>query len=426
MLAHGARRTTTTGGGRPAAARDQLVHDALRPLRGTTGSGRLPAARDGGHTQRRRRAATTGPSWRRVAALAAGAAMLCSTAACTGTAAGLDSSRNDANAQVPDDSLGAASTRDAQRPLVVEAPRASGAAWLDAAADPRTPQGAARARHLPRWTPDLDGAFPPAVCGSSWELDAIAERAHGIDIGAYGDPAAMAALAVMRYEHLLSRAMAAPSALAQLCVAVAAVDPARREALAELASLIGRAPAPGPDASGADVPAVPDLLNAPCAPQERREDPGTGASAAASVECVTSIPTTVLVVALGPSVGLAAACIPAHPPPDDRATTEADPGGADPSGGLPAMLRAYELVPARGIEDAVIDISYRVARTSERPAADCSNMAAWADEWDRQVHEWLAEGQVWQPMGTAVTIEHLCGARDEPDTGDCPAQWGGP
>ncbi|WP_419840308.1 hypothetical protein [Candidatus Poriferisodalis sp.] len=363
---------------------------------------------------------------RRVTALAAGAVMLCLTAACTSTAAGLDGSHNGAAAQVPGDSLAAAGTQEAQRPLVVEAPRASGAAWLDAAADPRTPQGAARARHLPRWTPDLDGAFPPAVCGSSWELDAIAEPAHDIDIGAYGDPAAMAALAVMRYEHLLSRAMAAPSALAQLCVAVASVDPARREALADIAPLIDRAPAPGADTSGADLPVVLDLLEAPCAPEDRREGRGTGASAAASVDCVTSIPTTVLVIALGPSAGLAAACIPAQPPSGDPATTEADPGDPEPSGALPAVLRAYELVPARGIEDAVIDISYRVARTSERPAADCSSMAAWAAEWDRQVHEWLAEGQVWQPMSTAVTLEQLCGARDEPDVGECPADWGAP
>lgn len=359
-----------------------------------------------------------------MAALAAGAAMLCSTAACTSTAAGLDDSRNGASAQLPGDSLAAASTQEAQRPLVVEAPPAAGAAWLDAAADPRTPQGAARARHLPRWTSDLDGAFPPAVCGSSWELDAIAERAHGIDIAAYGDPAAMAALAVMRYEHLLSRAMAAPSALAQLCIAVAAVDPARGAALAAIAPLIDRAPVPGADASGADLRAVLDVRTAPCTLEERRESLGAGASAAPSVDCVTSIPTTVLVVALGPSAGLAAACIPAQPPRGDRATTEADPGGAEPSGGLPAVLRAYQLVPARGIEDAVIDISYRVARTSERPAADCSGMAAWTAEWNRQVHEWLAEGQVWQPMGTAVTVEHLCGAQDDPDSGDCPAQWG--
>ena len=371
-----------------------------------------------------------------MAALVAGAAVLCSTAACTGTAAGLDDPRNGASAQVPGDALAAASTKAAQRPLVVEAPRASGAAWLDAAADPRTPQGAARARHLPRWTPDLDGAFPPAVCGSSWELDAIAERAHGIDIAAYGDPAAMAALAVMRYEHLLSRAMAAPSALAQLCIAVAAVGPARREALADIAPLIDRAPAPaadasgadapGADTSGADLPTVLDVREAPCTLEERRESLGAGASAAPSVDCVTSIPTTVLVVALGPSVGLAVACIPAQPPAGDRATTEADPGGAEPSGGMPAVLRAYEFVPARGIEDAVIDISYRVARTSERPAAGCSSMAAWAAEWNRQVHEWLAEGQVWQPVNTEVTLELLCGAQDEPDADDCPADWGAP
>lgn len=123
----------------------------------------------------------------------------------------------------------------------VQLPAAEGPAELGEALEglgPLTPLGELRARHLPVWTPGFDWAFPPDVCASAWELDAIAEPAPGADVLAMGDFATAAALTVMRYEHQLSRALAAPSPRAQLCVAVASVDPLRAESLDVLASYL--------------------------------------------------------------------------------------------------------------------------------------------------------------------------------------------
>lgn len=195
-----------------------------------------------------------------------------------------------------------------------------------------------------------------------------------VDIGLYGEPGAMAALAVMRYEHLVSRAKAAPGPLAQLCIAVAAVDPVRRETLAAFAPLIDSAL----EGTGA------------------ADDRSGGRPQA-------TLPDTVTVIALSPSTALAAACVAVE---------------------RSAVLRAYQLVTARGIEDAAIDISYRVARTSERAAADCSGAPAWAAEWDQRVKDWIAEGQVWLPVGRSMTADDLCAAAAEPGADDCPQAWG--
>ena len=126
-----------------------------------------------------------------------------------------------------------------QRPAV-EVPTAARAESGEAleGLGPLTPLGELRARHLPVWTSDFDWAFPPEVCASAWELDAIAEPAPDADVLAMGDFATAAALTVMRYEHQFSRALAAPSPLAQLCVAVASVDPVRSESLDVLASYL--------------------------------------------------------------------------------------------------------------------------------------------------------------------------------------------
>ena len=97
----------------------------------------------------------------------------------------------------------------------------------DPNADPRTPLGELRARYLPIWSPDFDWAFPPEVCGSDWALDAIAEPTSNPNLGVLGDVVAAAALSVMRYEHLLTGALAEPDVLGQLCVAVATVGSAR-------------------------------------------------------------------------------------------------------------------------------------------------------------------------------------------------------
>ena len=59
-----------------------------------------------------------------------------------------------------------------------------------------------------------------------------------------GDFATAAALTVMRYEHQFSRALAEPTALSQLCVATAAVEPARSDAL-ERARRHTSGPVPG-------------------------------------------------------------------------------------------------------------------------------------------------------------------------------------
>lgn len=340
------------------------------------------------------------PALRRAAAL--GVVLLLGTVSCTGDASGPRSVPSGDGALPAGQAADALDASVPQRPLVVTVPSAAGAAWLDPDADPLTPAGEARARHLPRWTPDLDGAFPPAVCGSAWELDAIAVPMPGADLRPYGEPTAMAALGVMRYEHLVSRAMAAPSVLAQLCVAVAAVDPARRDALAELVLLIDReAPAgtetvPGGESridGGESLDAGPD-------PSDR---PG-GAAA---------FPDPVVIVALSPSAALAAACVPLVHDSSDMSADE-----------MPAVLRAYELVPARGIEDAVTDVSYRVARIVEQPAAGCTGFAAWAAEWEQQVQAWIEQGQAWLLVGAAVTADALCGAQEATGSEDCPAAWG--
>ena len=119
---------------------------------------------------------------------------------------------------------------------VVEAVPVPARPPLDPSADPRTPLGQLRAGYLPVWSPDLDWAFPPEVCGSDWALDAVAEPTSGANLGVLGDVPAAAALSVMRYEHLVSRALAGPDVLGQLCVAVATVGATRTDTLNLLAA----------------------------------------------------------------------------------------------------------------------------------------------------------------------------------------------
>ena len=253
---------------------------------------------------------------------------------------------------------------------------------LDPAADPRSPLGDLRARYLPVWADGFDSAFPPVVCSSAWALDALAAPVFDVDASHYGDPAAMAALSVMRYEHQVSRAFADPGVLGQLCIAVASVDPVRAELLAALASALGDRP---------------------------RRDGGAG------------FPHEVEVIALSHASALAAACVrpdASAPTLSPSAPEAALPDAASDAESAPrARLRAYRVHLARGIEDDVPDVAYRVMRVTERDAPDCSSLAGWTEQWRREVQGWVSEGQIWFFAGEAsssqaFTAEMLCAQRD--------------
>ena len=266
----------------------------------------------------------------------------------------------------------------ADRP-VVEVPSGQAPAFLDPDAAPGTDLGRLRARHLPVWTADFDWAFPPEACGTAWELDGIAEPTADAEIAVLGDFATAAALTVMRYEHQFSRALAEPSALAQLCVATATLEPARSDDLAVLASYL---------AAGA-----------------RRSEPAAH-------------PEEVWIVAVGPTAAVSVACVtPGYPAVVGAGGETVAPAGA------PARLQAYLLSVSRGLEDQVVDISYRVSGATHRPAEDCTELDAWALEWDGHVQTWMAEGQVWTPLGAILTADGICDS-PPPDGGDeCPNDW---
>lgn len=254
-----------------------------------------------------------------------------------------------------------------------------------AGADPRTPLGRLRAAHLPVWDPDLDWAFPPEVCHSAWDLDAVAAPVGDSAVPSFlrvPVPAA-AALAVMRYERLFSAALAAPSALAQLCVAVAAVEPARSQDLAVLASYLE-----------------------------------TGSRRAE----LAHHPDEVTVVAVAPTSVLATACmVPGYP----TAVTADGEARSEPQ--APARLQSYLLTVARGLEDDVVDFSLRVSATYHRPAESCAEMAAWTGEWRGQAEQWASEGRLWELVGSTVTVGDLCAAstpENAPESvRECPADW---
>lgn len=258
-----------------------------------------------------------------------------------------------------------------------------------AGADPRTPLGRLRAARLPVWDPDLDWAFPPEVCHSAWDLDAVAapvgdsaDSSVSASLLTVPVPTA-AALAVMRYERLFSAALAAPSALAQLCVAVAAVEPARSQDLAVLASYLET--------------------------ESRRAEPAHH-------------PDEVTVVAVAPTLVLATACMaPGYP----TAVTADGEARSEPQ--APARLQSYLLTVARGLEDDVVDFSLRVSATYHRPAESCAEMAAWTGEWRGQAEQWASEGRLWELVGSTVTAGDLCrGSSPEnaPESvKECPADW---
>ena len=251
--------------------------------------------------------------------------------------------------------------------------------FLDPDAAPSTALGRLRAQHLPVWTSDFDWAFPPQACGTAWELDGIAEPTAGADIAVLGDFATAAALTVMRYEHQLSRALAEPSPLAQLCVATATVEPARTDDLTVLASYL---------ANGV-----------------RRSEPA-------------AYPDEVWIVAVSPTAAVSVACVtPGYPSVVGAAGETIKPTQS------PTRLQAYLLSVSRGLEDQVADISYRVSKASHQPAEDCGEFDAWVLEWDGHVQTWIAEGQIWEPLGAVLTAEQICESPPPDGPDECPRDW---
>ena len=210
---------------------------------------------------------------------------------------------------------------------------------LDPNADPRTPLGELRARYLPIWSPAFDWAFPPEVCGSAWALDAIAEPTTAADAAFLDDPVAAMALSVMRYEHLVSQAMAQPDVLEQLCVAVATVGATRADAL--------------------------DALVSRLAARDQTDDSA-------------SYPDEVTIVATSPTGAVAVAC--ANPGDPISAIDDGEPD-ADPAEHV--WLGAYLLVVSRGLEDAITDLSFRVSDVIAVPGDSCSGLDAWAEQWSQ-------------------------------------------
>ena len=89
----------------------------------------------------------------------------------------------------------------------------------------------------------------------------------------------------------------------------------------------------------------------------------------------------------------------------------------------PARLQAYRLAVSRGLEDQVIDISYRVSDTAHRPAENCAGLDAWALEWGGHVQTWIAEGQVWEPTVAILTAEGICDSPPPDGPHGCPRNW---
>ena len=266
-----------------------------------------------------------------------------------------------------------------QRPVVEVLPFNTALPFLDPDAQPTTGLGQLRAQHLPVWTSDFDWAFPPEVCGTAWELDAIAEPTSAANIAVLGDFATAAALAVMRYEHQLTRALADPTPLAQLCVATASVDPARTESLDLLASYIRnstRSPEPA---------AYPD-----------------------EVVVVGASETSVVAVACTARTSAEAIGEPAE-------AAEPDPSQA--------RLQAYLLSVSQGMEDAVADVSFRVSDATHRTAEDCTGLDDWVTEWAGHVQDWIAEGQIWESVGLTFTADGICDSPPPDGPDECPKDW---
>lgn len=310
---------------------------------------------------------------------------------------------------------------------------------LDPDATPRTELGELRARYLPLWTQDFDLAFPPHVCGTAWELDAIAVPVPGVNVSHYGEWTTMAALGVMRYEHLLATASVQPTRLAQLCVAVAATDPARTDALSALAPLIATVEEATGElttarlrdllAADEDTHEPTDLTQPPTTPErmvstEQGADghatPTTQARPAPNGTGLNALPHEVTLVGVSPSSVLAVACIdPQHTASADQSSPDATSSAPE----TPPLLRAYELDVVRGIEDSVLDVSYRVSRIEDNDEGDCSRLPEWSEHWRADVRARADEGQIWLQVDETVSSDDLCDTATAPNTTDCPNAW---
>lgn len=251
--------------------------------------------------------------------------------------------------------------------------------FLAADAAPVTELGELRARYLPAWSSDLDWAFPPKVCDSAWEFDAIAVADPFAEQRVLGDLSKAVARSVMRYEYLLSRALSEPTVLAQLCVAVGSVDPARAENLKVLKSYL----------------------------DDGRSNLESG-----------SYPDKVVVVAHGSASALAVACV-----EPGYATVRDSEGEIVEAPDAPVRMQAYLLLISRGSEDRVRDVSYRVSSTVGEPADDCSDIDLYADEWAARALEWADEGRLWAPARIVVDVSRLCRSSETVPKPDCPADW---
>ncbi|MCY4629883.1 MAG: hypothetical protein OXE75_03205 [bacterium] len=315
------------------------------------------------------------------------------------------------------------------RPVVEVVPATAALPPLDPDADPRTPLGELRAGYLPVWSPDFDWAFPPEVCGSDWALDAIAEPTSSADPAVLGDPPAAAALSVMRYEHLVSRALAGPDLLGQLCVAIGAVGATRTGALDLLAGhLAGGTRSAGPSGYPDEVTIVAAsptaILAAACLPPEDPGAPGEGGTSG------------------DPGAPTGGGETPGDPGAAGGGGTPGDPGAAGGGGGatpgdpgaagggetvgypaMPAALRAYLLRISRGLEDSVVDISYRVSDVTHRPAVDCGELDSWLAGWEQQVADWAAGGEIWGLVGRTVSAGELCDSPTPGGPDECPRDW---
>ncbi|WP_419931448.1 hypothetical protein [Candidatus Poriferisodalis sp.] len=264
-------------------------------------------------------------------------------------------------------------------PVVTILPPTDTARFLDPDAQPATELGWLRAQYLPVWSPALDLAFPPSECGSAWALDAIAEPARHADLRVIGHLPTAAALAVMRYEHLVSRALSAPDAVSQLCVAVASLDPVRASTLALLASH-----------------------------QRSGERHGGG----------SIFPDEVTVVAVGDTRALALACV----EPGYSEILDAE-GTTRLVAAAPTRIAAYLLVVAAGREDRVPDVDYRVADVASEPASDCSGIDAEVEEWAATVSQWIDTGQIWVLLGDVLTAAAICEEPPPEGPDECPQDW---
>ena len=290
--------------------------------------------------------------------------------------------RSSPDADAPDEAASAAEglvDRIEQRPVVQTPSASQPSTFLDRDASPSTDLGRLRAQYLPVWTSDFDWAFPPEACGTAWELDGIAEPAVGADIAVLGDFATAIALSVMRYEHQLSRALAEPSALSQLCVATASVGRARSAAL--------------------------EVLESHLAGGTRRAEPA-------------AYPDGVRIVGVSPTDVLSVACVtPGYP-----AMVSVDGSVVEPAGAR-ARLQAYLLSASAGLEDQVADLSYRVSDATHRPVADCSGLDGWTLEWEEHLNMWIEEGRLWAPLGATLHADAICQSPPPDGPDECPRDW---